>query len=132
MGWDKIQENLKCCGTNGPYSWENHNITVPDSCNKTKVSQDEEETEFGNDVWPNGCLETVNGSLVFNGLIVCVVGSSIVVIQLIDVISAFCLMVRIESKKSLRTKRLRNLPEGERIINRRYNDPNLEELETRV
>ena len=100
LGWDKIQENLKCCGTNGPSSWEKYNITVPDSCNNTKVSQDDKEPEFGNDVWPNGCLETVNGSLVFNGLIVCVVGTSIVVIQLIDVISAFCLMVKIESKRS--------------------------------
>ena len=139
FGWDKIQENLKCCGTNGPSSWEKYNITIPDSCNNTKVSQDEKEAEFGNDVWPNGCLETVNGSLVFNGLIVCVVGTSIVVIQLIDVISAFCLMVKIESKKSLRKRRLRKFSEcemkayeGEQIINRRYNDPNLQKWETRV
>ena len=139
FGWDKIQENLKCCGTNGPSSWEKYNITVPDSCNNTMVSQDEKETEFANDVWPNGCLETVNGSLVFNGLIVCVVGTSIVVIQLIDVISAFCLMVKIESKKSLRKRRLRKFSEcemkayeGEQIIKRRYNDPNLQKWETRV
>ena len=139
LGWDKIQENLKCCGTNGPSSWEKYNITVPDSCNNTMVSQDEKETEFANDVWPNGCLETVNGSLVFNGLIVCVVGTSIVVIQLIDVISAFCLMVKIESKRSLRKRRLRKMSEsemkayeGEQIINRRYNDPNLQKWETRV
>lgn len=139
LGWDKIQEKLKCCGTNGPSSWEKHNITVPDSCNNTKVSQDEKETEFVNDNWLTGCLETVNGSLVFNGLIVCVVGSSILVIQLIDVISAFCLMLKIESKRSLRKRRLRKMSEsemeayeGRQIINRRYNDPNLQKWETRV
>jgi len=63
--WDRIQENLKCCGVNGfkdwiTTEWANENRTFPSSCCRTtRVCNNVDETQ----IYQNGCYSEILGLL---------------------------------------------------------------------
>jgi len=100
--WDSIQIDFKCCGIENQTDWKTNNTKVPDSCCRSQNTKrcENEEGEF----WIIGCLTILSDFIVTKCIICCAVGAVIIMVQLIDVISAFLLATDIGSKtKYIRT-----------------------------
>jgi hypothetical protein len=95
QGWNSIQNDFKCCGIENHTDWKFYNMKVPDSCCSSQNTKICEEGEF----WKGGCLTLLGNFMRENCIIYCVVGAVIIMVQLIDVISAFLLATNIGSKE---------------------------------
>lgn len=92
-GWDYIQRDFKCCGITNFDTWKTDDKSLlPKSCcyQNELLNCDTD----SNQVWKIGCLEVVNDFVKQKTFVSCLIGSAIVMVQMIDVISAFCLVIR--------------------------------------
>ena len=94
--WDSIQQDFECCGITNFDSWKMDNKTLLlDSC--CYQSKFEHCTVDSHQVWEIGCLQVLSDFVNAKSFISCMIGSVIVMIQLIDVISAFCLVMKFKN-----------------------------------
>jgi len=100
--WDKIQTTIQCCGIDDYKSWKNAaklsvTSSVPDSCCIKEEPgcgtgyASKPEGEAKEVIYTKGCLSTVETNIKDNVGIAAGIGVGIAVIQLITIISAFCL-----------------------------------------
>ena len=101
-GWDSLQRDFECCGIKDFDTWKMDNESLfPRSCCYLN--------EFGNCntdnyyVWKIGCLEVVSHFIREKTFSSCLVGSVIVMIQMIYVISAFCLVLKCKNHPNIIT-----------------------------
>lgn len=89
--WDSIQTEFKCCGIDNQTDWTVNNKSIPKSCCSEEVMN-----QCTNEY--NGCLETFTDFMKGKYIIHFAVGAVIIMIQVIDVISAFLLAMDIKKK----------------------------------
>jgi len=98
--WDELQKNVKCCGVADYSDWANNptlNSTksVPDSCCK-EISEgcgtgELKVTNPSDDIYTNGCLDSIV-ELIKDNIVYVAIGASIIVaIQFIIICVACCL-----------------------------------------
>ena len=100
--WNSIQADFKCCGIENQTDWKINNTKLPDSCCTSQNAKSCETEE--DELWTKGCLTILSDFIRTKCILYCVVGAVIIMVQLIDVISAFLLATDIKSKtKYIRT-----------------------------
>ena len=97
--WESLQRDFECCGITNFDTWKMDNESLfPNPCCYLN--------EFGHcdtdnhHVWKIGCLEVVSHFMREKAFSSCLVGSVIVMIQMIDVISAFCLVIKCKNHQT--------------------------------
>lgn len=90
--WDILQADFHCCGANGVIDWLNR---IPSSCCQNLPT---EEQCTVSQAYDTGCLDTLQGFVEKNALILGGVGIGIALIQLIGVIFACCLARSIQKE----------------------------------
>ena len=101
ISWDSIERDFKCCGITNFDTLKMDNTTL---LPKSYCYQDElwDCKPESNQVGKIGCLEVVSEFVRENTFQSCLIGSVIVMIQIIDVISAFCLVIKFKNYASYR------------------------------
>ena len=95
-GWDYIQRDFKCCGITNFDTWkmDDKSLLPKSCCYQNDLWNCDTDS---NQVWKIGCLEVVSDFVMQKTFVACLIGTAIVMIQMIDVISAFCLVIRFKN-----------------------------------
>ena len=95
-GWNYIQRDFKCCGITNFDTWkmDDKSFLPKSCCYQNELRNCDADS---NQVWKIGCLEAVSDFVRQKTFVSCLIGSVIVMIQMIDVISAFCLVIRFKN-----------------------------------
>lgn len=97
--WDKLQNQMKCCGVKDYTDWAqvdsfNTSSSVPDSCcTAEKVGADcgKGQLNEATNIYITGCLTKLGTAIKDNLVIVGIIGAGVIVLQMIGVIVACCL-----------------------------------------
>jgi len=89
--WDKVQQELKCCGSTDSADWLKLGKAIPDSCYKDKVVAPL-------NLFGQGCFKTVEDNVMKNIIIVAGAGIGIAVVEILGIILSCCLARSIKSE----------------------------------